>query len=163
VLVVTRKAASTDDAGRVVAQLRALAPHVQTAVAHLALDSLHPAVGGDGASLSTLTGRRVLAISAVGDPQAFFRQLETLGAVPRLAVYPDHYAYDAADAARLAASLAPDEMPVCTLKDAVKLAALWPRAAAPLWYVSQRVVVEEGLEAIDAAIDALLRARSRQP
>jgi tetraacyldisaccharide 4'-kinase len=48
---------------------------------------------------------------------------------------------------------------VCTLKDAVKLEALWPRAAPPLWYVSQRLTIEGGEVAYLAAIRQVLDAR----
>ena len=37
---------------------------------------------------------------------------------------------------------------VCTLKDAVKLGALWPATSPPLWYVSQALKVESGEEVI---------------
>jgi hypothetical protein len=43
-------------------------------------------------------------------------------------------------------------MVVCTLKDAVKLAPMWPAAAPPLLYVLQRLEVESG----NAALERLL-------
>ncbi len=48
---------------------------------------------------------------------------------------------------------------VCTLKDAVKLDALWPRASTPLWYVSQRLALEAGQVEYIAAIQRALDAR----
>jgi tetraacyldisaccharide-1-P 4'-kinase len=115
---------------------------------------------GDEIPLQTIAGRRVLAISAVGDPGSFERQLESAGARVRAARFPDHHRFTAGDAVTLADGLAPDELPVCTLKDHVKLAPLWPRAAPALWYVSQRVAPESGESAIDRALDAVLRART---
>ena len=50
-------------------------------------------------------------------------------------------------------------MVLCTLKDAVKLGPLWPRAAPPLWYVSQRLELERGAGAMDAVLTAVLHAR----
>jgi len=52
---------------------------------------------------------------------------------------------------------------VCTLKDAVKLGAMWPRASVPLWYVSQRLTLDWGEPAYDAAIRQVLDARSHAP
>ena len=48
---------------------------------------------------------------------------------------------------------------VCTLKDAVKLAPRWPPAAAPLWYVSQIVVIERGDAVLEHAFETILAAR----
>jgi tetraacyldisaccharide 4'-kinase len=47
---------------------------------------------------------------------------------------------------------------VCTLKDLVKLGPLWP-GPSPLWYVSQRVDVETGADALDAVLKTTLDAR----
>ena len=163
IAIVTRKAATPADAERTAAAVRSAAPAVPIAVTHLALGGLRRADTDEERPLAAVAGRRVLAVAAVGDPRAFARQLAATGAVVRTAVFADHYRFGAADAERLAASLADGETAVCTLKDAVKLAAHWPRAAPPLWYVSQRVVVECGQDAIDGAISALLRARTRQP
>jgi len=102
----------------------------------------------------------VLAISAVGDPDAFAAQLAGCGALVRTAAFADHHAFTQEDAARIAASLRSNERPLCTLKDFVKLDALWPRQAPPLWYVSQLSNVEAGRDAIDAMLSTLLRARS---
>jgi tetraacyldisaccharide-1-P 4'-kinase len=74
--------------------------------------------------------------------------------------FPDHYRFTRVDAEQLAGSLNALERPVCTLKDFVKLDALWPRQAPPLWYVSQSSTVESGRDALDAMLSALLRARA---
>ncbi|CAA9291531.1 MAG: hypothetical protein AVDCRST_MAG11-147, partial [uncultured Gemmatimonadaceae bacterium] len=67
-------------------------------------------------------------------------------------------AYTAAQAAALAAAAAAAAaLPVCTLKDAVKLAPLWPRGAGALWYLSQRVTVERGADELARAVGAALR------
>jgi tetraacyldisaccharide 4'-kinase len=91
-----------------------------------------------------LKGSRVLAISAIGNPESFERQLGALGATVTSASYPDHHAFSAQDGARLAAQAASVDRAVCTLKDAVKLAPVWPRGAVALWYLSQAVEVERG-------------------
>jgi tetraacyldisaccharide 4'-kinase len=98
----------------------------------------------------------VLAISAIGDPRAFHRQLEAAGAAVDAATFGDHHAFSRADVTSLVARASRAEVAVCTLKDAVKLWPLWPRGAAPLWYVSQHVTVEIGAAALDASLDLLV-------
>jgi tetraacyldisaccharide 4'-kinase len=55
-------------------------------------------------------------------------------------------------------SAAGADLVVCTLKDAVKLAPLWPRGGVALWYLSQAVTVERGAEALDALLERLVTA-----
>jgi tetraacyldisaccharide 4'-kinase len=120
---------------------------------------------------SALEGQRVLAISAIGDPAAFEGQLAALGASVESRSFADHHHFTPSEAARLAGAAAQlartvgDGAPaaVCTLKDAVKLASLWPREAPPLWYVSQQPEVESGRDELDALITRTLAARHRQP
>ena len=163
VVLVTRKAASPADAREVVSRLSRSAPEVPFAVAHLELTAVRATSDGRGLPLSELAGRKVFAIAAVGDPEAFVRQLADISASVRFSLFPDHHRYSTADAAHLAASVEPGERVVCTLKDAVKLAGLWPREGPPLWYVSQRVAVEEGAETIEALVRTVLDARHPQP
>jgi tetraacyldisaccharide 4'-kinase len=159
--IVTRRTATPVEAQRVADDLRVAAPAVPAAVVLLALDTLHDATQAHRTlPLSALSGSRTLAVAAIGDPQSFLRQLREAGAAVRSAVYPDHFRFGPADAMRVAADVRRDELVVCTLKDAVKLAPHWPREATPLWYVSQRVVVEQGSEAIRAVLDSVLRARA---
>lgn len=107
-----------------------------------------------------LAQREMCAVSAIGDPAAFEAQLRSLGAILRtVRRFPDHHDYDARDAAQIAAAAVGSFGVVCTLKDAVKLASCWPRAAPPLWYLSQSMVVDQGIEALDRILDRLLAAR----
>jgi tetraacyldisaccharide 4'-kinase len=115
--------------------------------------------GSDERSLATLAGKRVLAIAAIGAPQAFFRQLEAAGADVRSAPFADHHAFDAADVSRLTRDAKGVELVVCTLKDAVKLAPLWTPAGMPLWYVSQHVVLEQGHSLLEHGLEAVLAER----
>jgi tetraacyldisaccharide 4'-kinase len=123
-------------------------------------------VGGKSAprglqhDLTWLRGRNVMLVSAIADPDAFRRQMEAVGAiVQHHASYPDHHDFSAADLAAIVARADPSVEVLCTLKDAVKLVPLWPRAGAALWYVSQTVVVEQGAEILDQAIARVLAAR----
>ncbi|MDQ2666955.1 MAG: tetraacyldisaccharide 4'-kinase [Gemmatimonadota bacterium] len=159
VLVMTRKEAAYQEAEAIGERLGARFPHLELAVCHLALGDLISPTGGTSRPRTWLSGRRVLATAAVGDPSAFFAQLRSEGAEIRAQGFRDHHAFSAADVIELTSSADGLEGVVCTLKDAVKLAPLWPAAAAPLWYVSQIAVVERGSALLDRALDAVLAAR----
>ena len=160
-VIVTRKAATIADARAVAAHARAIAPGVPTAIVHLALDAVR---FGDAAAapLASIAGRRVLAIAGVGNGAAFGAQLAQAGAIVRMRVFPDHHPFTEGDARSLARGLGSDEIALCTLKDFVKLGALWPREAQAIGYVSQAVIVEESEDAIDAVLDLVVPARLRQ-
>lgn len=155
--LVTRKAASPDTALAVAAVLRATAPGVPVAVAHLAPAELRRLGADARLGLDALSGARVHAIAAIGDPAAFVKQLEEVGARVTASVFPDHHAFTAEEARTLAAAAATSDVVVCTLKDAVKLGGHWPASASPLWYVSQRVVIVKGRDELDSLLDDVLR------
>ena len=160
VVVVTRKTASADDAE---ARARSLARHVpggHWAVCHLAPHDLVDVATCERRPLAWLAGRRVLAVAAIGAPASFFEQLRALGAQVIPQPHPDHHAFSAAEVASLAAAAPAYDAVLCTLKDAVKLGPLWPRAAPAPWYVSQHAVVERGRPALEASIEAVLAART---
>jgi tetraacyldisaccharide 4'-kinase len=158
-VIVTRKAATHDAVERVHTALSRVAPRVPRVSVHLAADELIRVADAEHAALSTLRGQRVLAVAAIADPAAFVRQLELCGARVDPMVYRDHHEFDAPDIERIVATASGSARVVCTLKDAVKLRNLWPRAAPTLWYVSQRVIVERGVGGIERLLDAALRAR----
>ncbi len=155
--VVTHKAADPAAVEAAVRGCRAAAPGVPVAVAHLAPGGLHGVHDAAELPLAALRGRRVLAVSAIGDPAAFHAQLERAGAsvIPR--TFADHHAFTPAEATRLATDAHEVDLAVCTLKDAVKLDPLWPRADRALWYVSQSVHVERGEDALQHVLDRVLR------
>lgn len=176
VAVITVKAAPRESIAALSKALASTAPEVPVAVVRLEPGTLRLAVtlpsDGDAnrgrrvpASLthpvSWLRGRRVCVASAIGNPAAFEQQLVALGAVIHARKrYPDHHAFSDRDAMAIAAMAHGSDGVICTLKDAVKLASLWPREAPPLWYVSQTVVVERGAEALDRAFARVLAARA---
>ena len=160
-VIVTRKAASLERARAVAARASRTAAGVPLAIVQLALDSVH--VGARApAPLASLRGQRVLAIAGVGNASAFGAQLAHAGATVRLCAYPDHHPFTESDARSLAKSLEGDEVPICTLKDAVKLSPLWPREAVPIGYVSQAVIIDENGSAIEAMLELVNQARLRQ-
>ena len=158
-VIVTRKTASAALAHEIAARLAAEAS-IPAANVAFHLDALQR-VGVDGARqpLSSLGGQSVLAVTGIGAPQSFVAQLESSGARVELVSFPDHHQFTAGDVARIAARAPGHNSVVCTLKDAVKLGKLWPRAGVPLWYVSQRLTVESGEAAYAAAIRRVLDAR----
>jgi tetraacyldisaccharide 4'-kinase len=174
-LLITRKSATLAEAAAVAERWSRAAPGTAVAVLHLAPDGLRPVAGGAGgagasaaagssvlaegsaapAPAPPLRGQRVLAVSAIGAPEAFEQQLRAAGADLENARFPDHHPFSATDIAALARRGEGAGMVVCTLKDAVKLGARWPRQGPPLWYLSQAVNVERGAEALHGLLDSL--------
>src|SRR5213078_1068826 len=112
--------------------------------------------------ITDVAGRDVSVITAIGDPRAFAQQIETLGGRVAADTYPDHHDFQPQEISRFAYSIPADGLAICTLKDAVKLAARWPREAPALWYVSQRVSVERGVGGIEHILDDLTRVPARR-
>jgi tetraacyldisaccharide 4'-kinase len=159
-IVVTRKRASRERAEEWLAHARTHAPESGGAVVRLAADRLISWSSGESVDAALVRGQSVLAIAAIGDPLAFSGQLEDIGAGVAVVAARDHHAYSAAEAVDLARRGAASDRIVCTLKDAVKLGPLWPREAPPLWYLSQRVVVESGADALDRILTAVAGPKS---
>lgn len=109
--------------------------------------------------LNVIHGAHVLAVTGIGNPRSFERQLIAAGATVTLAAYPDHHAFSQSDVATLVRRAQAADFVVCTLKDAVKLAGMWPHTAPSPWYVSQRIELEEGREALSIQLGRLLDAR----
>lgn len=158
-IVVTRKAADRDAAQRVAGELSRSAPGVPMALVALALDELRSLAGHTSGPLSMISGRRLLAVTAIGDPSSFQAQLRDAGAHVEPCAFRDHHAFTHRDAEALAERGRQFDGLICTLKDAVKLAAVWPRKGPAMWYVSQRVTLEMGATFVDAAVQRLLDAR----
>lgn len=162
-VVVTRKAATLDEARAVSGVVAREAPGIPFAIAHLTPRELCALDGARSLALGALRGATVTAIAAVGDPRAFIRQLAAAGARVEAQTYPDHYAFTSDDVQRLAATAARSDLAVCTLKDAVKLGPHWPREAPALWYVSQQIVIEQGEAHLSDLLARVLRARPLVP
>lgn len=126
--IVTRKRASREAALELA---RRLAPRVRgpVAVAHLGLRSLEGLVSGLPQAPGILAGRRVVAASAIADPDAFVAQLKAAGAAVQVATWKDHHEYADEDVAWLVHASARADHVVITAKDAVKLRHRWPAEA----------------------------------
>ncbi len=155
-VMITRKAADRSAVEDVKRALANAASHVPIVIAHLVPGDLKSTATGQTLPLHALQGVDLTAIAAIAQPESFFRQLTELGAVVRPFSFRDHHAFTRADALNLAAEAGNSDFVVCTLKDAVKLESLWPADAGSLWYVSQRLRIEDGQEHIDRLLDTLL-------
>jgi tetraacyldisaccharide 4'-kinase len=158
-LVITSKTAGAIDVERALELVRTAAPSVPVAVVQLAPAALRSATGDLTLPLDRLRGVPVRAVAAIGEPELFRRQLESLGARVSLHAFRDHHAFTDAEVSALALGVAADGLAVCTLKDAVKLAARWP-GPSRLWYVSQQLVVDQGAEHLDRLVKRALEARA---
>ncbi len=154
-IAVTRKSASRLRAKELLQHALRFSPQASGAIIHLAVDSIVNAESGQTVTITSLRDASVLAVSAIGDPRAFEGQLRASGARVEGVSFPDHHRYSASDVHTLTARVEGATKVVCTLKDAVKLTPIWPREAPPLWYLSQRVVVEEGSDAFDSLFTRL--------
>ena len=108
---------------------------------------------------SGLRGSRVLAVAALANPRAFIQQLTALGAIVTPLLYPDHHDFTGQDVTRITRLAADADVVVCSLKDAVKLAPMWPRGVPDVWYVTQTVTFERGGEHLQEIVDSLLSQR----
>lgn len=161
-MIVTVKAADSGRVAETASRLSAAAPGVPLAIVRLTMGALYRAAGAGnpGGPVAPEQAGSLTAVSAIGDPLAFESQLERLGARLTARVrFPDHHAFSAADIDHLVREGARGAGVVCTLKDAVKLAPRWPAMAAPLWYVSQAVLVESGHEVLVGGLDRVLATR----
>ncbi len=164
IVVITHKGATAARLRDMASAVNDVAPNLPYAVVHFTLAELRNArrgSEGERLPLNTLVGRAVIAIAGLADPDAFFRQLTAAGANVTGFAFPDHHPFSEADITRiLHATGAPEMTFVCTLKDAVKLATLWPATAPPLWYVSQALEVEEGADALEQLLAQVTRTES---
>jgi tetraacyldisaccharide 4'-kinase len=142
--VVTRRTADAATAEAVVARLE----NVRCAppVARVLLE----AAGWRGPGGAPPAGA-TFAVTSIASPDAFAENARRAGAaVADGLAYPDHHAFDAADAARIVAEAAGRAL-VTTEKDAVKLVPLLPET--PLWVLLQRVRIEAGEAAVEDVLD----------
>ena len=155
-VIITRKTADKATVEDVRRALAHAAPRVPVATAHLAPADLKSTATGQTLPLQVVRGADLTAIAAIAHPESFFKQLTELGAVVRPHSFPDHHAFTRQEARDLATRASSSDFVVCTLKDAVKLESLWPAEAGSLWYVSQRLRIDDGQEHLDRLLDDLV-------
>jgi tetraacyldisaccharide 4'-kinase len=148
-VIITRKSASDQQVAAVHAAIRSSGSSAAVAVASLELAELvRDKDVSDSQPVAALREKTVLAIAAVGNPQAFFAQLRAYTPLLTPVTFPDHHAFTDGEIADLVSRGRDVKYVVCTLKDAVKLRSRWPADAVPLWYVSLAVRIEQGAESI---------------
>jgi tetraacyldisaccharide 4'-kinase len=164
-VVVTCKASCDDAVDRVHDRLATVASMVPRVSVRIVLHDLVNTIDrSETRPLSSLARVRIGVVVSIGDPAAFVTQVSALG--PRFnakvdaRLFPDHHAFTDREVAEVARDLKHVDMVLCTLKDAVKLGARWPRLGPPLWYVSQDVQVERGVGGLDSVLDGVVRART---
>ena len=158
-LLITRRAASRESARALLARLAPCTSTATGAVVALMPGPIMDFRTGAELPLEGLRGERVLVVAGVGDPRSLADQIRQAGARVALLPFPDHHRYSPGDVSRIRSAATAHDRTICTLKDAVKLAPVWPRQAEPLWYVSLRCVVEDGEAAVSALLDRLMAAR----
>jgi tetraacyldisaccharide 4'-kinase len=159
-VIVTRKAATEREVDRVNEAIARVAPRVPRMSVHLAPDELVRVGGPERLHLFAISAETVTVVAAIGDPTAFFRQIEARASRIRPIAFRDHHKFTPADVSRIVDESTGSARVIGTLKDAVKLRDLWPRGAPGLWYVSQRVEVERGVGGLEQLLESALRARS---
>lgn len=155
-LIVTRKRADAETARQLAAEL---APRVDgpVAIARLDLAVLDGLTSGQQQPIEVLDGRRVVAASAIADPEAFVTQLKRTGAQVQVATWKDHHQFRDEDVAWLAHAARRADHVVITAKDAVKLRDRWP-ASVPEPLVARLAVTFEAGEAdLRSALDRVVR------
>lgn len=123
-------------------------------------------IGSPGVDIVELRGKRVMAVSAIGNPASFERTLSNLGAVVIESLrFPDHHDYtveEMLDAAAQAVVLDAEAI-VITEKDAVKVPAALvgeqtEEFQIPIYVVNIEVTFLEGQEAFIGMVQDGLRA-----
>lgn len=144
--------------GRVRERIRRLAPRLPIVEAVHRPTAL---VNADRrtADLARLRDRPVAAFCGIGNPGAFRRTLEDLGAtVANFRRFPDHHAYrraDVEDLRRWAGQQQPGCLVVTTQKDLVKLR-LTKLGSAELWALRICLHMEDGKELIDELVNKVV-------
>jgi tetraacyldisaccharide 4'-kinase len=153
--IVTRKRADLGSAQAVAAELRQLVQG-PIGIVHLGVRRYAGMVSGRVVSSDTLEGRRVVAASAIADPEAFIAQTKATGAHVQPATWRDHHEFQDQDVAWLAQAARKADYLVLTEKDAVKLRDRWPASIPEPLVAVLAVEWEQGEGEIGALLDGLV-------
>lgn len=159
-IIVTRKRATSEAAQALAAEL-AERTRRPVAVAHLGLARYEGLVSGRVTESAALLGKRVVAASAIGDPEAFVAQTKMTGAAVQVATWKDHHDFRDEDVAWLAHAARKADHVVLTEKDAVKLRDRWPASVPEPLVAVLTITWEGGAERIAAALDAVVTPADR--
>lgn len=157
-VIITVKVADEASVAQVLKAISAYVDPARVAIVELTSAGIHDAI--EDAPTPSLQGLRITAVSAIGNPAAFERQLQGAGAIVGAHLrYPDHHQFTTGEISEIVRVAEQGDGVVCTLKDAVKLGPLWPRVGPALWYLSQTVVINRGAEVLENECDRVLAAR----
>ena len=159
-VIVTRKRATREVAERVAADLRT-SFRGPVAIVHLGVAAYEGLVSGRVTPAESLQGRRVVAATAIGDPEAFVAQTKMTGAAVQVATWKDHHEFRDEDVAWLAGAARKSDFVVITEKDAVKLRDRWPASVPEPLVARLAVTWEGGADRIAAALDAVVTPAER--
>jgi len=154
-IIVTRKRA---DAGAAQTLARELGQWFRgpVGIVHLDVARYEGLVSGRSVASGDLEGRRVVAASAIADPDAFVAQTKSTGAQVQVATWRDHHDFRDEDLAWLAKAARKADYVVVTQKDAVKLRDRWPASVPEPLVAMLELRWEQGEEAITAGLDAIV-------
>ncbi len=155
-IIITRKRADAGTAAALAAELRQLTS-IPVAIAHLDLTVLRGMVSGKEWPVTFLEGKRVVAASAIADPDAFVAQVKRAGAQVQVATWKDHHLFRDEDIAWLAHAVRRADAVVVTAKDAVKLRDRWPASVPEPLVAILQVRLEAGETELRGALDGVLR------
>lgn len=130
------------------------------------IESIHAPVSlvswdGVPQPLEWLRGKRVLAVSAIGNPRGFEKTLASLGAeIVGHETYPDHHPYARTDIERLESIVLQSDRPmdavICTGKDLSKLE-LSAIGAAPLYALQISMHIQAGKDILEEHLERVLQ------
>jgi tetraacyldisaccharide 4'-kinase len=142
-------------------RVAAVAPGCPVGRAVLRPLRLRDLTAGSHRPLTDLRGRRVLAVSGIGNPESFHRTLRDAGAILGGSLtYPDHHAFTEADRRRMGDDARRSEASwvVTTEKDAVRMEGRLPEGH-PVMALEVALEIVEGAEALEAALGVPVGAR----
>ncbi|MEO5799263.1 MAG: tetraacyldisaccharide 4'-kinase [Gemmatimonadales bacterium] len=154
-LIVTRKRADLATAQSVAEEFGRMV-RGPTAIARLDLAVLRGLVSGVERPVASLEGKRVVAASAIADPDAFVTQLKRTGAQVQVATWKDHHQFRDEDVAWLAHASRRADHVVMTAKDAVKLRTRWPVSVPEPLVATLAVTFESGEAILREALDLVV-------
>lgn len=155
ILIVTRKRADAATAAEVAREFGRLVSGPVGTV-HLGVSRYLGMVSGRETDRAALEGKRVVAASAIADPEAFIAQTKATGAQVQAATWRDHHEFRDEDVAWLARAARKTDFVVLTEKDAVKLRDRWPASIPEPLVAELSVEWEEGESEITARLDGLV-------
>ena len=128
------------------------------------LKDWHRDIAGEGVDIKTLAGKRVMAVSAIGNPMSFEQTLFDIGArIVESLRFPDHHEYttkELQDVLDQAISLGAEAI-VITEKDAVKipLTIIEAKVPIPVFVICVEVTFQEGAQEFQAMLAADLQEK----